>query len=74
MSAVPPAFRPPPTRLPPASCLLRLPPPAPPPPPELNCKLLIAVVPAGPQLVPSGPQPQRISGDIPDGMPERMSE
>ena len=36
-------------------------------PPDLNCKLVIAVVPAG-------PQPQRISEDIPDRMQEKMSE
>ena len=44
--------------------------------PDLNCKLLIAVVPSGPRIRVSraGPQPQRISEDIPDRMPERMSE
>ena len=36
-------------------------------PSGLNCKLAIAVVPAG-------PQPQRISEDVPNRMPERLSE
>ena len=96
-----------------------VPPPAP-PPPDLNCKLLIAVVPAGPSpqargrsvprrtstassgseclrrtatassgskcslpdlncelrigVFPAGPQPQKISEDLPGRMPENMSE
>ena len=48
-------------------------------PPDLRRKLRIKAFPAGPPprawiRVLTGPQPQRISEDIPDRMTERMSE
>ena len=36
-------------------------------PPDRNCELRI-------RMFPAGPQPRRISEDIPDRMPERLSE